>query len=323
MAGQDFIDRVNNLSRIGCPFLFLIDFEMEKPIICKFSDLNQHGIRFDINGIRNYCIQDKPHPRSLSVDTSPMNKDHYLEAFELVQQHIHRGNTYLLNLTFPTPLSINLELEDIFHFAEAPYKLYHPEFTVFSPECFVKISNGKIYSFPMKGTIDASVPNAEVAILQNNKEKWEHNTIVDLIRNDLSMVSNQVEVHNFRHLSRIKTHQGELLQVSSTITGTLPDDWKDQLGNIIIKLLPAGSISGAPKKKTIEIIHEVESGKRGYYTGIFGCFDGSNLDSAVMIRYIEKTQEGFLFRSGGGITALSDAEEEFQELLAKVYVPII
>jgi len=87
-------------------------------------------------------------------------------------------------------------------------------------------------------------------------------------------------------------------------------------------MLPAGSISGAPKKKTIEIIREVEGYERGFYTGIFGYFDGKNLDSAVAIRFIEKQGEKLIFKSGGGITYQSDWEKEYEEMQKKVYVPI-
>ena len=86
--------------------------------------------------------------------------------------------------------------------------------------------------------------------------------------------------------------------------------------------LPAGSICGAPKKKTLEIISKSETYKRGYYTGVFGIFDGSELQSAVMIRFIEKNGTEFLFKSGGGITFYSDPVKEYQELIDKVYVPI-
>jgi para-aminobenzoate synthetase component 1 len=88
-------------------------------------------------------------------------------------------------------------------------------------------------------------------------------------------------------------------------------------------MLPAGSICGAPKAKTISIIQEVEQDPRGYYTGIFGYFDGEILDSAVNIRYLEKNDERLLYRSGGGITFLSDQESEYKELIEKIYVPVI
>ena len=87
-------------------------------------------------------------------------------------------------------------------------------------------------------------------------------------------------------------------------------------------MLPAGSICGAPKKKTVEIILEAEQYDRGYYTGVFGHWDGNCLDSAVAIRYIEKEGENLVFKSGGGITFQSRCELEYDEMLKKVYVPI-
>ena len=88
-------------------------------------------------------------------------------------------------------------------------------------------------------------------------------------------------------------------------------------------MLPAGSISGAPKPKTLEIIRSVEDGKRGYYTGVYGFFDGTNLDSAVAIRFIETHNQTFYYRSGGGVTSQSNCAEEYQELLDKIYVPTL
>ena len=88
------------------------------------------------------------------------------------------------------------------------------------------------------------------------------------------------------------------------------------------KLLPAGSISGTPKRKSVEIIEAIEGYERGFFTGVFGVYDGKSLDSAVMIRFLEKTDEGYVFKSGGGITLLSDAFQEYDELCDKVYVPV-
>jgi para-aminobenzoate synthetase component 1 len=113
-----------------------------------------------------------------------------------------------------------------------------------------------------------------------------------------------------------------LLQVSSEIVGDLSADYRSHLGDIFYKLLPAGSITGAPKPRTIEIIREAENEKRGYFTGVFGYFDGTNLDSGVMIRYIERVGDQYFYRSGGGITTRSKAEEEYREALDKIYVPV-
>ena len=174
----------------------------------------------------------------------------------------------------------------------------------------------------MKGTIDADLPNAAKLILGNKKEEWEHNTITDLIRNDLAIVSKNITVAKSRFITKIRTNRKNLLQVSSEIRGELPTNYQNNIGEILAKLLPAGSISGAPKQKTVEIIKQAEKISRGYFTGIFGIFDGKNIDSAVNIRFIEKTQKGLQFRSGGGITSNSNPIDEYTELVNKVYVPI-
>ena len=253
----------------------------------------------------------------------PIAREAYFDAFSEVLVNIKKGNSFLLNLTFPSEIKMNTSLETIFHSSKASYKLLRKnEFVVFSPECFIKIEDGHIYSYPMKGTIDANLPNAEHRLLSDEKETREHNTIVDLIRNDLSMVASEVTVTKFRYIEKIRSHRNEILQTSSEIRGKLPEDWEENFCDILFKLLPAGSISGAPKPKTLEIIDNVEINKRGYYTGIFGVFDGKNIDSGVSIRFIERKKEKFWYRSGGGITALSDAQEEYQELVDKIYVPV-
>ena len=141
-------------------------------------------------------------------------------------------------------------------------------------------------------------------------------------QNYLSIVASEVEVERLMYIDRICTNRGDLLQMSSQISGTLPDNYPQSIGTILARLLPAGSICGAPKPKTLEIIRKVESYRRGYYTGVFGVFDGKNLDSCVLIRYLEQESDELVFKSGGGITFLSDCQTEYNELIQKVYVPI-
>ncbi|MFK5969195.1 MAG: aminodeoxychorismate synthase component I, partial [Candidatus Marithrix sp.] len=170
--------------------------------------------------------------------------------------------------------------------------------------------------------IDALVPNAKQKILANEKEQAEHNMVVDLLRNDLSIVANKVQVDKFRYVNKIIAGSKTLLQVSSEISGTLEYNWQPRIGDILSSLLPAGSISGTPKRTTIEIIKTVEGYQRGFFTGVFGYFDGNKLDSAIMIRFIEKINGQLIYKSGGGITIDSDLETEYQEMLDKVYIPI-
>ena len=211
----------------------------------------------------------------------------------------------------------------LFFYANAKYKLlYKDNFVVFSPEQFIKIEDNIISTYPMKGTIDSLIPDAENKILGDEKEFAEHITVVDLLRNDLGIISKKVEVEQFRYVEEIMAFNKKLLQVSSKIKGELDENWNEKLGDILAALLPAGSVTGAPKKKTVEIIKRVEGYERGYYTGVFGYFSGKTLDSAVMIRYIEKIKDKLYFKSGGGLTIYSDAEKEYNELVEKVYLPI-
>jgi para-aminobenzoate synthetase component 1 len=150
----------------------------------------------------------------------------------------------------------------------------------------------------------------------------EHVTIVDLLRNDLSEVAENVQVTRFRYVDEIRTIHKDLLQVSSEIRGDLPVDYIQHIGDILLKLLPAGSVSGAPKRKTLEIIRAAEKEPRGYYTGVMGLFDGSVLESGVMIRFMEYVGNDLYYRSGGGITIQSNAELEYQEAIDKIYVPL-
>lgn len=317
------IELMNEYGKNKIPFLFIIDFEMENPHVIKLAEVDANKILYNVNEAKNYN-RELTTTKELSFKKLPPSYDEYSHAFKIVMNHIQAGNTYLCNLTFPTGIEINFSLLELFYASREKYKLYYDDqFIVFSPECFVKIENGKIYSFPMKGTIDASIPNAKEIILRDEKELAEHTTIVDLIRNDLSMVSSNVALEEFRYVEEITTNQKNLLQVSSKICGELPESFPSQIGDIIFSLLPAGSISGAPKKRTVEIIKDAENYKRGFYTGIFGLFDGNNLDSAVMIRFIEKVGNQYYFKSGGGITFLSDPSSEYNELIDKVYAPII
>ncbi len=174
----------------------------------------------------------------------------------------------------------------------------------------------------MKGTINAHLPDAKESILADKKEMAEHVMIVDLMRNDLGIIGSDIKVEKFRYVEKIKAGEKELLQVSSKITATLPCDWKENIGTLLRQILPAGSISGTPKKSTLNIINRVENFDRGFYTGVFGVFDGESLRSGVMIRFIEKENDKLFYKSGGGITIDSDAKSEYEELIDKIYLPL-
>ncbi|MBN1339161.1 MAG: aminodeoxychorismate synthase component I [Bacteroidales bacterium] len=321
MTCKNTINRINLYGKKGIPFLFIIDFGMKKPLALPLDKINPSEISYKVRGITN-APEEALKSTPFNFGKFPVRFDEYLRAFEKVKKNIDLGNSYLLNLTFPTRISTNLDLKEIFSYSKAAFKLrYRDDFVVFSPEAFVSIKNGMIFSYPMKGTRDASEDNAEEKLMKDEKEIAEHHTIVDLIRNDLSMVSGNVEVKRFRYTEKILTNEKTLLQTSSEICGRLDDGWPARLGDLLFSLLPAGSVTGAPKKKTVEIIRNVETYERGYFTGIFGLFDGAGLESAVMIRFIEKKGNVMIFKSGGGITCFSNPQNEYNEMVDKVYLP--
>ena len=311
--------KINKLAQNRTPFLFITSFNGEK-IFAQPLDSLDDDIFYKLEDWRNYPVEKRT--KDFTFSKFPVDFFTYKKAMHEVIKEIRSGNTYLLNLTFRTPVESNFTLKAIFTYARAKFKLYYKdEFICFSPERFVEIEGNTIATYPMKGTIDANLPQAEETILADEKEMAEHVMIVDLMRNDLGIVGSNIKVEQFRYVEKIKAGKKELLQISSKITAKLPDNWKDNLGDLLQNLLPAGSISGTPKKSTVNIINHIEDYDRGFYTGVFGVFDGKSLRSGVMIRFIEKEDEQLFYKSGGGITLDSDAKSEYDELIDKIYLP--
>ena len=323
LSKTQLIEQMNLLATSHTPFLFVVDYRAEHGYVIRMDELDSDYVRFEFEDTKpELNAQTKEH-KILLWDIQPLSLKEFQPKFEYVENQIHLGNSFLVNLTQPTEIRTNLSLSEIYSQSKAKYKLWIKDsMLVLSPETFVRIEGRTISSFPMKGTIDAAMANAEQVILNDPKEMAEHATIVDLIRNDLSLAAEKVEVKRYRYVEKIKTNKQDLLQLSSEITGLLPDDYQQRLGDILFALLPAGSICGAPKAKTLEIINNAEGYERGFYSGICGYFDGENLDSGVMIRFIEQNGDRMVFKSGGGITAGSEMIKEYEELIQKVYVPV-
>ena len=315
--------RMDELSERKEPFFFLINFLMDEVRIFSQNEIKNNNLSIDFPNVTNTNRCHTERSRSVEWKSFPETLEDYQKGFEIVQENLKKGNSYLTNYTRKTEIETNLTLEDIFKFSKAKYKILIPdEFVCFSPETFIEIVDNKIFTHPMKGTIDAEIDDAENILKNDPKEKAEHYTVVDLLRNDLSMVANNVRVKDFQRIDFIKTKQKNLLAMSSEIEGEIKPEFQNKIGTILQKLLPAGSILGAPKPKTLEIILEAEKYDRGFYTGIAGYFNGKNLDSCVLIRFIEKENEKFFFKSGGGITHQSDLTSEYEEMKNKIYVPI-
>jgi para-aminobenzoate synthetase component 1 len=313
-------NQLNKHGSQGEPFFFLISYDFSQ-FYCERLSLLDKNIKYEINKKVSSKINQKT-----NLKKYPISFEEYKKGFDILQEHIKAGNTYLLNFTAKTKIETSFSLDEIYEKVNAKFKLRFQDkdsnFVCFSPERFIEIKKNKIYTYPMKGTINASVPNAEAKILGDTKEMAEHTMVVDLLRNDLGIVSTNVKVDKFRYIEKINAGDKKLLQVSSKISAHLDSKWNEKIGTILTSILPAGSITGTPKKKTLEILKEIENYERDFYTGIFGVFDGSSLDSAVMIRFIEEKDKKLFYKSGGGITCDSDVKLEYDELLDKIYLPL-
>lgn len=291
---------------------------MKKIYIEKLDNLSQN-IKFEINSKNKKYIKD------YTLKKYPISFDEYKIKFDLIQNEIKNGNSYLLNLTTKTKIDTNLSLDEIYQASSSllnlRVKIDDLDFVCFSPEKFIDIKDNKIYTYPMKGTIDTILDDAKNLLLNSKKELAEHTMVVDLLRNDLGKVAKNIKVEEFRTFSKISTRNSELFQTSSVISGDLENNWQEKIGDIFSNILPAGSITGTPKKSTIEILKNIENYDRGFYSGIFGIFDGINLQSFVLIRFIENINQELFYKSGGGITSDSIAKQEYEELLNKVYLP--
>lgn len=318
-----YFDKINELCIRKIPFFFICDFLCQKVQVIPLTELQDQNIICSNPLFTSNSTNSLLSKKDLEWEKFPLSFEDYADQFEKVKKAISSGNSYLLNLTCETKIRTNFSLEEIYHKAKAKYKLlYKDEFVHFSPEPFIKINGDNISAYPMKGTANADLKDSAKRILENKKELAEQFIIVDLIRNDLSIVASNVAVDDFWYIEKIETNEKNLLSVSSKISGTIKEEFKNRLGDILAALLPAGSICGAPKLKTVQIILNTETHQRGRYTGVWGIFDGENMDSCVIIRYLEKRNGGYFFKSGGGITAMSDVNAEYQEMIDKVYVPV-
>ncbi len=351
------ITLMNQLGSERTPFLFIASFDTCKNIVIPLNKIDPAKIAYDFHGKHQnivdfkeqYHFNNNPDYQNIPPiwQIAPPSFNDYQHAFSPLMTALQAKTSNLANLTFPTSVKCNLTLPEIFARTSAKYRLFLKDhFCAFSPETFVTIQDGVIATYPMKGTINAALPDAEKLLLESAKELDEHQTVAEEAVRDIALVAENAHIRQFRYVDRVERGDGTILQTSSIIEGTLPANFHEEIGDIIYRLLPAGSITGSPKQITTEILELLETYDRGFYSGVAGIYDGQNLDSAVLIRYLEtvrnsdqsakveveqdpqitaKDQETlfhYTFKSGGGITAMSQAESEYDELIEKIYLPI-
>lgn len=255
------------------------------------------------------------------------DKEQYCEMVKKGKRHIFEGDIFQIVLSNRVEADIEGSLFDTYRVLRttnpSPYMFYFSsddvEIAGASPETLVKLENGELHTFPLAGTRKRGADTEEdlrleKELLQDEKELAEHNMLVDLGRNDIGRISRigSVEVERYMEIQRYS----HVMHIGSTVRGIIRDDM-DAL-NAVDSILPAGTLSGAPKLKACELICELENNKRGIYGGAIGYIDFTgNLDTCIAIRLAFAKNGKVFVRSGAGIVADSVPENEFEECINK------
>ena len=271
--------------------------------------------------------EEEPEGRLLSEVTPLFTKDEYCSMVEKAKSHIHEGDIFQIVLSNRLSASFEGSLLNTYRILRtinpSPYMFYFAgtdvEVAGASPETLVKLENGILHTFPLagsrpRGKTDAEDKQLEKELLADEKELAEHNMLVDLGRNDLGKISEfgSVEVEKLRSIERYS----HVMHIGSTVRGKISRGY-DAL-DAIEAVLPAGTLSGAPKIRACQLIGELENNKRGIYGGAIGYIDFTgNMDTCIAIRIAYKKNGKVFVRSGAGIVADSDPEKEYEECLNK------
>ena len=268
-----------------------------------------------------------PVPNIKSDFKAFFTKDEYCQMVTRAKNHIKEGDIFQVVLSNRYEADFEGSIFDTYRVLRtinpSPYMFYFSgsnlEIAGASPETLVKLHNGKLFTYPLAGTrkrgeTDDEDTALEKELLNDEKELAEHNMLVDLGRNDLGKISKFGSVTVEKYLSILKF--SHVMHIGSTVTGNIRDD-KTGL-DAINAVLPAGTLSGAPKIRAMQIINEQEKNKRGIYGGAVGYLDFTgNMDTCIAIRIIYKRNKKVFVRSGAGIVADSIPESEYQECVNK------
>ncbi|WP_295132700.1 chorismate-binding protein [uncultured Catenibacterium sp.] len=255
--------------------------------------------------------------------TPELPKESFIGIVEKAKHYIHEGDIFQVVLSNPLRAKAKGSLLDTFRVLRAsnpsPYMFYFSsddiELTGASPETLVKLDKKKLFTFPLAGTSPRGQTKEEdkrneKALLSDEKERAEHNMLVDLGRNDIGKISKigSVSVEKYMNIERFS----QVMHIGSTVTGTIRDD-QDAM-DAIDSILPAGTLSGAPKFRACEIIEELETSQRGIYGGAIGYIDFTgNLDTCIAIRLVYKKNDAICIRTGAGIVSDSQGQKEYLE----------
>ncbi len=277
--------------------------------------------------LKNGKKQKEENSRLLGEVLPLFDKDKYCEMVEKAKHYIKEGDIFQIVLSNRLSAPFEGSLLNTYRMLRtinpSPYMFYFSgtdvEVAGASPETLVKLENGILHTFPLAGTrprgkTDKEDKKLEAELLKDEKELSEHNMLVDLGRNDLGKISKfgSVQVEKLHSIEKYS----HVIHIGSTVRGEIREEY-DAI-NAIEAVLPAGTLSGAPKIRACQLIAELEDNKRGIYGGAIGYIDFSgNMDTCIAIRIAYKKNGRVFVRSGAGIVADSDPEKEYKECINK------
>ncbi len=285
----------------------------------------------EIDGIINLIQNGTPEevvPGKITTKFTPLfTEEEYCNMVKKAKKHIYEGDIFQVVLSNRLEAGYSGSLLNAYRILRtinpSPYMFYFSsddiEVAGASPETLVKLEDGVLYTFPLAGTRPRGKDEAldkelEEELLKDEKERAEHNMLVDLGRNDLGKISKfgTVEVEHYMDILKYS----HVMHIGSTVKGIIKDD-KCSL-DAVDAVLPAGTLSGAPKIRAVEIINKLENNKRGIYGGAIGYIDFTgNLDTCIAIRIVFKKNGKIFVRSGAGIVADSIPVNEYNECINK------
>lgn len=294
-------------------------------------EVNYHKAEMELKSMADLIINGKvKYYEKLKVKSDYkeyFSKDEYCNMVVKAKEYIKEGDIFQVVLSNRIEAEIEGSILDCYRVLRttnpSPYMFYFYsndiEIAGASPETLVKLENNKLYTFPLAGTRKRGKSEEEDyeiqrELLKDEKELAEHNMLVDLGRNDIGKISEigTVKVEKYMSIEKFS----HVMHIGSTVTGRIRED-KDSL-DAIDSILPAGTLSGAPKLRACEIINELEGNKRGIYGGAIGYIDfAGNLDMCISIRLAFAKNGKVFVRSGAGIVADSIPENEYEECINK------
>lgn len=300
-------------------------------IRCEYLDTEYPRAEMELKNLKELILHGAPRKELPGRVTSPIralfDRAEYCGMVERAKEYIREGDLFQVVLSNRLDADFEGSLLDTYRVLRttnpSPYMFYFSsddiEIAGASPETLAKLENGVLHTFPLAGTrprgsTGEEDERLEAELLSDEKERAEHNMLVDLGRNDLGKISRfgSVQVEKYMSIERFS----HVMHIGSTVRGMIRED--RDAADAVDAVLPAGTLSGAPKLRACEIINELEQNKRGIYGGAIGYLDFTgNLDTCIAIRLAFKKNGKVFIRSGAGIVADSVPENEYQECINK------